>query len=267
MNDFFSLVVRHGHIAVAAVVFAEAIGFPMPAAVALVAGGAAAASGVLSVTELFLLSVLAMLVGDVILFMVGRYTGWSLLGFLCRVSMNPETCILRSAESFYKRGKTTLVFAKFIPGVNTMGPPLAGSMKMRFSLFLRFDAMGAALYILAYFALGFAGRDFLKAMGDTFQTAGHAMEEILLAGVVVYLAYRIWLMKKNRVYRVVPRIQVQELIEKLKSEDADKILVVDVRSHGCYDPEAARIKGSIRIEPNNLEEELQKFPKEKDIYL
>jgi len=93
------------------------------------------------------------------------------------------------------------------------------------------------------------------------------MEEILLAGVVVYLAYRIWLMKKNRVYRVVPRIQVQELIEKLKSEDADKILVVDVRSHGYYDPEAARIKGSIRIEPNNLEEELQKFPKEKDIYL
>src|SRR5882757_5430717 len=139
MNDFFSLVVRHGHIAVAAVVFAEAIGFPMPAALALIAGGAAAASGVLGIPQLFLLSVVAMLGGDLILFTVGRYTGWSLLGFLCRVSMNPETCILRSAESFYKRGKATLVFAKFIPGVNTMAPPLAGTMKMQLVQFLRLD--------------------------------------------------------------------------------------------------------------------------------
>src|SRR5882757_7835266 len=155
MNDFFSLVVRHGHIAVAAVVFAEAIGFPMPAAVALVAGGAAAASGVLSITELFLLSVTAMVIGDVILFAVGRYTGWGLLGFLCRVSMNPETCILRSAESFYKRGKATLLIAKFVPGLNTMAPPLAGSMKMPAWKFLRYDFGGALLYILAYGGVGF----------------------------------------------------------------------------------------------------------------
>jgi hypothetical protein len=181
--------------------------------------------------------------------------------------VNPETCILRSAESFYKRGKTTLVIAKFIPGVNTMGPPLAGSMKMRFSQFLCFDSMGAVLYILAYFALGFVGRDFLKSIGRGFQVAGHAIEEILLLGLAVYGIYRIWLMQKNRVYRVVPRVQVQELIEKLQSEDAERILVVDVRSHGYYDPEAARIKGSIRIEPNNLEAELQKLPKGRDIYL
>ncbi len=267
MTDLVALISKHGYGLVIAIVFAEAIGLPVPAALAMVVAGAAVAGHILRAPVLLPMALVAMVLGDTLLFFAGRSTGWRLLGFLCKVSANPETCILRSAESFYKRGKTTLVIAKFIPGVNTMGPPLAGSMKMRFSLFLRFDAMGAALYILAYFALGFAGRDFLKAMGDTFQTAGHAMEEILLAGVVVYLAYRIWLMKKNRVYRVVPRIQVQELIEKLKSEDADKILVVDVRSHGYYDPEAARIKGSIRIEPNNLEEELQKFPKEKDIYL
>jgi len=189
------------------------------------------------------------------------------LGFLCKVSANPETCILRSAESFYKRGKTTLVIAKFIPGVNTMGPPLAGSMKMPFGQFLRFDFMGTVLYVLAYFTLGFLGRDFLKAIGSGFQTAGHAIEEVLLAGAVVYVIYRIWLVRKHRVYRVVPRVQVQELIDKLASEEAEKILVVDVRSHGYYDTDTARIKGSIRIEPNNLEEELKKFPKDRDVYL
>ena len=107
-----------------------------------------------------------MVLGDTLLFLAGKWTGWTLLGFLCKVSANPETCILRSAESFYKRGKTTLVIAKFIPGVNTMGPPLAGSMKMPFSQFVRYDAMGAALYIFAYFTLGFLGRDFLKAIGS-----------------------------------------------------------------------------------------------------
>jgi len=127
--------------------------------------------------------------------------------------------------------------------------------------------MGAALYVTAYFSLGFLGRDFLKAIGSTFQSAGHAIEEVLLIAAVVYVAYRVWLMRKNRVFRVVPRVQVQELVEKLSSEEAARILLIDVRSHGYYDADAARIKGSIRIEPNNLEEELKKLPKDRDIYL
>ena len=267
MTDLLSLIARHGYSLVAVVVFAEAIGLPVPGALALVAAGAAVAGHVLHAPVLVLLALAAMLLGDTLLFFAGRSSGWALLGFLCKVSANPETCILRSAESFYKRGKTTLVVAKFIPGVNTMGPPLAGSMKMPFRQFLQFDVMGAALYLLAYCALGYLGRDFLKAIGTTFQMAGHAVEEVLLIGVLVYIAYRIWLVRKHRVYRVVPRVQVQELMEKLASEEAGKILLVDVRSHGYYDPDAARIKGSIRIEPNNLEEELKKLPKDKDVYL
>ncbi|HZS99836.1 MAG TPA: VTT domain-containing protein [Terriglobales bacterium] len=267
MSDLISLISRHGYAIVAALVFAEAIGLPVPAALALVAAGAAVGGHVLHAPILLPLALGAMVLGDTLLFLAGKWTGWTLLGFLCKVSANPETCILRSAESFYKRGKTTLVIAKFIPGVNTMGPPLAGSMRMPFSQFVRYDALGAALYILAYFTLGFLGRDFLKAIGSSFQTAGHAIEELLLLGLIVYAAYRIWLVRKNRVYRVVPRVQVQEIIEKLASEEADKVLLVDVRSHGYYDADTARIKGSIRIEPNNLEAELKKLPPDKDVYL
>jgi rhodanese-related sulfurtransferase len=65
----------------------------------------------------------------------------------------------------------------------------------------------------------------------------------------------------------VPRVQVQELIDKLASQEADRVMLVDVRSHGYYDADTARIKGSIRIEPNNLEAELQKLPQDMDIYL
>lgn len=267
MTTLIALISRHGYAIVIGMVFAEAIGLPVPAALALVTAGAAVAGHVLNPAVLLLSALVVMLIGDTLLFTAGRYSGWALLGFLCKLSVNPETCILRSAESFYKRGKMTLVLAKFIPGVNTMGPPLAGSMNMRFSQFLRFDLMGAALYILVYFILGFLGHDFLKVIGAGFQTAGYAVEEILLVGAVAYVIYRIWLMQKNKVYRVAPRVQVEELIEKLRSEQADEILVVDVRSHGYYDPDAARIQGSIRIEPNNLDDELKRLPRDKDIYL
>lgn len=267
MSELIAQITRHGYSLVLATVFAEAVGLPVPAALALIVAGAAVAGHLLRAEILLPLALLAMLAGDCLLFIAGRYSGWTLLGFLCKVSANPETCILRSAESFYKRGKTTLVIAKFIPGVNTMGPPLAGSMKMPFAQFLQFDSAGAALYVGAYFLVGFIGHDFLKAIGSTFQTAGHAVEEVLLVGVAGYIAYRFWLMQKNRIYRVVPRVQVEELIQRLSSADAPEVMVIDVRSHGYYDEDAARIKGSIRIEPNNLEEELKRLPKDKDIYL
>src|SRR5215468_7965079 len=179
MPELASLIARHGYSIVVVIVFVEAIGLPSPAALSLVTAGAAVAGHLLRAPILLPLALAAMLAGDTLLFFGGKRSGWRLLGFLCKVSANPETCILRSAQSFYKRGKTTLVIAKFIPGVNTMGPPLAGSMKMPFSQFLRFDAMGTALYVVAYFTLGFLGHDFLKAIGHTFQTAGHAIEEVL----------------------------------------------------------------------------------------
>src|SRR5690349_10817675 len=141
---------RHGYILVFFIVLAEALGMPVPAALALVAGGAAAAAGLLHLTTLLLLAVTAMVLGDSLLFVLGRHMGWALLGFLCKLSVNPETCILRSAASFYTRGKATLLFAKFIPGLTTMASPLAGSMKKRADIFLRFDLAGATLHAIVY---------------------------------------------------------------------------------------------------------------------
>jgi len=266
VNHLFLVIARHGVLLISAVAFAEAIGLPMPAALALIAGGAAVASHSLTFSMSFALVLGAMVAGDTLLFVLGRYLGWGLLGVLCRVSINPESCILRSAESFYKRGKITLIFAKFIPGINTMAPPLAGSMKMRWQQFLRLDATGATLYILAYGTIGFVFRDFLAAITRGLQMASHVFGEVLFVTAFAYIGYRVWLYRKNRVYRVVPRVQVEELARKL-AEDSNDVVVMDVRSHGYYDADASRIKGSIRLEPNNLAEELKSIPKEKDIYV
>ena len=267
MHDFLSLIAHHGYVIIFAIVFAEAIGMPVPSALALVAGGAAVASHALGAAEVALGAIASMVAGDSLLYFLGSVMGWNLLGFLCRVSANPETCILRAAESFYKRGRAVLIFAKFVPGVNTMAPPLAGSMKMPFFQFLGLDLLGDSLYVFAYGGAGFLFRDFIAAIAHGFQTAGHVFEIVLIVAVIVFTAYRITLYWKHRVYRIVPRVQVAELARKLQSEDPTKILLVDVRSHGYYDPGAARIRGSIRIEPNNLSDEVKTLPKDKDIYL
>jgi len=265
--NLFSLMARHGYALTFGLLLAEAIGLPFPAAIALVAAGAAVAAHALWGPYVLFAAITALLLGDTVQFWLGRYMGWLLLGFLCRVSINPETCILRSAESFYKRGKTTLVIAKFIPGVNTMAAPLAGSMKMRFWQFLRLDFAGALVYATTYLLVGYLSRDFLAAILRGFHAAGLAMEVVVVAALAAYTIYRIVQYRKHKVYRVVPRVQVQELAARLASEEADRVLIVDVRSHGYYDSGGERIKGSIRIEPNNLEEEIKNLPKDKDIYL
>jgi len=267
MNDLLSMMARHGYGLTFAVLLAEAGGFPFPAAIALVAAGAAVASHTLWGPGVLLAALLGLLIGDSSLFWLGRYSGWALLGFLCRLSLNPETCILRSAESFYKRGKVTLVVAKFIPGINTMAAPLAGSMKMRYSQYLRLDVAGALLYSVTYLLVGYVSRDFLAATLNSFHEAGRAMEIGVIAALVIYAAYRAAHFHRYRKYNIVPRVQVEELALRLDSGDAGKVQVVDVRSHGYYDSGAERIIGSIRIEPNNLEEEIKNLPKDKDLYL
>lgn len=267
MTDLIATVAQHGYLALFLVVLAEALDMPVPAAVALVAAGAATASHFLSLPAVLAAAIVAMLLGDSLMFILGRYMGWALLGVLCKISINPETCILRSAESFYKRGKLTLVIAKFIPGVNAMAPPLAGSMKMRYEQFLWLDGLGVAAYTAAYTLLGFVFRDFVVDITRGFRTAGHVVGITVIAAAAVYIGYRVWLYHRNRIFRVVPRVQVQELARRLASDEAAHVQVVDVRSHGYYDAEAQRIKGSIRIEPNHLSGELKNLPKDKDIYV
>jgi membrane protein DedA with SNARE-associated domain len=267
MNELLRALAHHGYAVIFGLLLAEAVGLPFPAAIALVSAGAAVASHTLAGLPVLVAALLALMLGDSIQFWLGRYTGWALLGFLCRVSINPETCILRSAESFYKRGKATLVIAKFIPGVNTMAAPLAGSMKMPFGQFLQLELSGALLYASTYLVVGYLARDFLAALLRGFHAAGRAMELIVLIALLAYASYRVVQYRKYRMYRVVPRVQVQELAARLASEGSGKVQIVDVRSHGYYDQGAERILGSIRIEPNNLEEEIKNLSKDRDIYL
>jgi membrane protein DedA with SNARE-associated domain len=257
MGTWVDTLSRHGAGLLFAICLVESLGLPVPAAVALLTAGALVAVGKLTLVTALFAGIAAFLVGDVLYYFLGRHTGWWLLGLLCRISTNPDSCILSSAEAFYRRGRIVLVFAKFVPGLNTMAPPLAGSMHMPVAQFILLDLAGIILYVGAYIGVGFAFRDLLGALLDTMGRAGNIIEAVAFLAFLGYVGYRIWLGWKARIYNAVPRVD---------SADVDGP-VFDVRSHGYYEAGSQRIQGSQRLEPNNLPEIIALLPEAEKIYL
>jgi membrane protein DedA with SNARE-associated domain/rhodanese-related sulfurtransferase len=264
MESWISGLAQHGYSILFAAVFLEAVGLPVPAALALLIAGAAAAAGSLRVSYALGGALLAIFTGDTLMFLLGRYTGWWLLGILCRISLNPESCILRSADSFYRRGRALLVIAKFIPGINTMAPPLAGSMNMRFMAFLRLDLAGAALYAGVYFWVGFIFSDALAVVTRGYQAFGRIMGWALVALVAGYVGFKVWLWIKSRSLRAVPLAVPAEVAREMS---IGSCVVYDARSHGYFDARAMRIKGSKRLDPNALNQFDERFADGSQVYL
>src|SRR5258706_10412963 len=135
MNDLVEVLVRYGYLVVFGWVFAEQIGLPIPAMPVLLAAGAMAGTGRLSLVLVLVLAGIASLVSDVIWYWIGRLGGGRVLGFLCRISLEPDSCVRRTEETFSRRGARSLLIAKFVPGYSTAAPPLAGIVRMRFARF------------------------------------------------------------------------------------------------------------------------------------
>ena len=255
--DLIGFISQHGYQVCAGALFLAAVGVPLPASVVLLAAGAAAHGGGLNVWLALGLAWMAAVTGDTLLFYGGRYTGWWLLAQLCRASINPEACIFSSAEYFYKRGPSTLLFAKFIPGLGAMAAPIAGSLNMRVRLFLRMDSLGALGYCSAWMATGYVFSGFIQQIVAGVGRVGHAVTVVVALGVLVYVLILVAFTLRARRFKKIEKIPAATLYERLQELTPDRLVVIaDVRSHGYYDPGMQRIKNSIRVEPNRLKEEL-----------
>jgi membrane protein DedA with SNARE-associated domain/rhodanese-related sulfurtransferase len=256
---------QHGLFVLSIAVFLQAIGLPVPVGVALILAAAQSALGRLSAGGILGSSLLAMLLGDGLMFLLGRRTGWWLLGTLCRISLNPESCVVTSADTFHRRGRSLLVVAKFLPGINTMAPPLAGSMQMGWWSFLGLDLAGAALYIGAYFVIGYLCSGAVAQIIGYYERFGHLTTAVVLIVATAYVLWLLWsTIRARRLGRGVPHAAPGIVASELADGEA---LVFDVRSHGYFDPGAVRIPGSRRIDPNALGEHLREFARDRQIYL
>jgi membrane protein DedA with SNARE-associated domain/rhodanese-related sulfurtransferase len=264
---------HHGYAATAVVLFLASCGLPLPLSIVLLTAGAAAHGGSLNLGLLILCATLAALSGDTLTYFGGRFTGWWLLAGLCKLSMNPETCVFGSARSFYRRGPKTLLFAKFVPGLATVAAPLAGSLNMRLSRFWRLDAGGVLLYASTWTIAGYLFAPLLREITRWVVRVGHLTAATFLAALLLYIVYLVVSSLRDTKFSTVERIAAAELHEKLREANGhDRVVVIaDVRSHGYYDPNSQRIKNSIRVEPNRLREEVEALREfmapECDIYL
>jgi membrane protein DedA with SNARE-associated domain/rhodanese-related sulfurtransferase len=257
MMNLLAAIEHHGYAVTALVMFLGCCGLPLPLSVVLLTAGAAAHGGSLNLGLVILAACLAALLGDTLMFLGGRTTGWWLLALLCKVSLNPDTCIFGSARSFYERGPKTLLFAKFVPGLSTVAAPLAGSLNMRLGRFLRLDGLGALLYVAAWSSAGFVLARFLRIMIAAVEQLGRAAAMLFLLVLVLYLLWVLATSLRDSRFSAVEKVAAKELFERLRTATHDKLVIIaDVRSHGYYDPGMQRIQNSIRVEPSRLREEL-----------
>src|SRR5919198_5143442 len=109
MDGIVDVLVRHGYAVLFGWVFAEQIGLPIPAVPFLLAAGALAGTGRLSVVMILLAAGLASLLSDTIWYWIGRVRGARVLGLLCRISLEPDSCVRRTQQTFSVHGARSLL--------------------------------------------------------------------------------------------------------------------------------------------------------------
>src|SRR5437764_14040024 len=154
MTETLGFLVRHGPAVLFAVVFVEQMGVPLPAAPWLLAAGALAATKIINWFAALASATFGSLLADLIWFYLGRYGGHRVLDLLCRISLEPDSCVRRTQDVFTRYGMRGVVAAKFIPGISTLVPPLAGNSGVSALRFFAFDGLGSVLYGGCFLFLG-----------------------------------------------------------------------------------------------------------------
>jgi membrane protein DedA with SNARE-associated domain len=156
LNEAIAFLIQHGYALLFAWVLVEQIGLPVPAAPLLLAAGALAGSGRMDIALVAGLAIVAALVADMFWYYLGRYRGSRVLKLLCRISLEPGSCVRRTEDVFARHGAQSLLIAKFVPGLNTAATPLAGIFRMPVSRFMLFDGLGAFAWVATFAGLGYA---------------------------------------------------------------------------------------------------------------
>src|SRR5208282_152530 len=143
MNETAEFVVRHGYAVLFFWILAEQSALPIPSVPLLLVRGALARSGHLGAAPILFFGVLACLIADSVWFQLGRSRGAKILGFLCRMALEPDSCVRQTESGFARYGIQVLLVSKFVPGMNALSAPLAGSSRVGWGQFVLFDAIGA----------------------------------------------------------------------------------------------------------------------------
>jgi len=263
MTHAAQFLVHYGYALLFVWLLLEQGALPLPSIPLLLACGALARSGQLQPVMVVGTSLVACLIADNIWFQLGRRKGGRVLHFLCRIALEPDSCVRGTENAFFRYGVNSLLVSKFVPGLNAVAAPLAGSSGVSLTRFLVFDTAGALFWILAYAGLGYVFSGQIEEIGAYAMRTGSGLVILLIATVAGWIAWKY--IQRERFLRkiAVARITPGELQSKLDA--GEDVFVVDLRSRREFDEDA--IPGAMHMPTEELAERHGDIPRDRDVIL
>ncbi len=263
--SFRYLLLRHGYLLLFAYVFAVGAGLPIPADPLLLLMGAMVGNRDYSFFHSLLAAVIPALLGDLVWYQLGRSRGRSVLGLLCKLTLEPETCVRKTEAAFAKRGAGALLFAKFVPGMSLVSVSLAGISKMRTWRFLLSDTAGCALWAGSYLLLGRMFHrqvdSIILFLGLFGRRAGLIIAALIAIYVAVKYIQRRRFLRKLRMNRISPR-EVLDFLER-----GEAITIIDLRHPAEVKRDGMKIAGALVLRPDELRSRSGEIPRDQEIIL
>ena len=260
-----AILLTYGYLLIFGWVFLEQIGLPLPATPVLLAAGALSATEHMSFPLALLAGVTACLIADTSWFFFGRRYGNFVLRLLCKFSLESSVCVRRTHDAFGKRGAYTLLFAKFVPGLSVVAPPVAGQTGMPLGRFLLFDLGGSVIFVGSLLLVGRLFGDLLDKDPRILNWAGHFGGALLVLGILGFLASRIYrrqsYLKKLRTARLEPEAL------KMMLDSGEPVYIVDLRHPLELLPDPFILPGAHHVSPDALAEHSSEIPLDRDVVL
>jgi membrane protein DedA with SNARE-associated domain len=265
VDNIVQSLIRHGYVVLFVWVALEQGGAPIPAVPVLLAAGALAATNQMHLALILAASLVASLVSDAGWYALGRRRGPRILHLLCRISLEPDSCVRETENLFARRGAVSLLLAKFIPGVSTVAPPLAGMIRMPLGRFLFFDGVGALLWAGVFTGLGVLFSAQLEQLAMLVTAMSWWLLAILAAGLGAYLAWKVAARRRFLRRLRIARITPEELHRKLQA--GEEVLIVDLRHALEIDADPVVIPGALRFSARDLEQRRHAIRRDREVIL
>ncbi len=263
--DFIALIAAYGYWIVSGVAFVDQFGAPIPSIAILLAAGAVAGQGNLSLAGILAAATVGTVAGDIVLYQGGRWRGGPVLRGLCSFSLAPDTCVRKTETSFSRLGWKALVIAKFVPGLAFLAAPVAGVLRMPWGAFLLFDTIGALLYNIVVVGLGFLLHDQLDRVVGWFRSLGSAAIPVVVGAILLFWAWRIF--EKGRILRSLRARRLTPAQLRLRMDSFTPPRIVDLRTAIAFGVTGQALPGAIRLDPEELENRHSEIPRDCDVVL
>jgi membrane protein DedA with SNARE-associated domain len=265
MSSLIETLVRYGYVLLIVWVFLEQLGLPLPSLPLLLAAGALIGAGRMNFAYTLFLCAIASIAADSIWYELGRKRGIKVVHFLCRITLEPDSCVRRTEGLFEQQGARSLLVAKFVPGLNAVATPLAGIFQMRWQKFLLFDALGVLLWLCSWLGLGYFFSAQIEDIAHHAEALGSWLIVLLILGFVAYILYKFAARQKFLRDLRISRITVEEL--KKKIDAGESLSIVDLRHDLDFEADPETIPGAVHLNSKALTDKTGTLPFDREVIL